>query len=572
MTAGDVNITVSDGGGAAVVVPQANVFVVMGCSSAGTVAQVVATRNPDTIRATFGYGPLVEAAALLCLRGGTVLCMRATSNTAGLITGSGGSAKVITGATVATPSVITSVAHGFTTGQVVVVASVGGTTTVNGTWVITVLTADTFSLNGSTGTGAYTSGGTATATGATFVGTGTSVITLTGAPYDDCYVKVVVIAGGTIGTTGITFKWSLDAGRNYSPTISLGTANTYALVNTNVVLNFAAGTLVAADVFTFGTTAPAWNDAGISACETALGLSAYAITGWGGQLVAGIGAGTDATAIEGYLDTFATNDIFTRLIMSARDASPPIAYGGTAETDAAWVASIQTSFSAVSAKRVGPGGGFYNTPSAYPILGTIFTYRRPLAWSWAARQVQIAAQTHAGRVSDGALATITLDPINDPLDGFVYHDERSNPGLTGARFCAAKTRIRKPGIFIDQPGLMSPLGSVFTIWPFGAVMDIGCTILVEESTELINSDIRLNANGTIHETEAKTIETTILAAINDNMTAVGMLSQAGPGNSGAVVTVDRTNNVRTQKAVNIALTLYGRGYIFTVNATIGFAS
>lgn len=71
----------------------------------------------------------------------------------------------ITGATNAAPIVITSTAHGLTTGTVVTIASVGGNTAANGTWPITVLTANTFSLNNSTGNASYTSGGTWTVQG-----------------------------------------------------------------------------------------------------------------------------------------------------------------------------------------------------------------------------------------------------------------------------------------------------------------------------------------------------------------------------------------------------------------------
>jgi hypothetical protein len=79
---------------------------------------------------------------------------------------------VITGATNATPIVITDVAHGLSSGDTVSVFSVGGNTGANSTsanpiWYVTVLTADTFALysdvarvTGVAGTGAYTSGGT----------------------------------------------------------------------------------------------------------------------------------------------------------------------------------------------------------------------------------------------------------------------------------------------------------------------------------------------------------------------------------------------------------------------------
>jgi hypothetical protein len=66
----------------------------------------------------------------------------------------------VTGATNATPIVITSAAHGLQTGTRVTVASVGGNTAANGDWTITRVGADTFSLDTSVGNGSYTSGGT----------------------------------------------------------------------------------------------------------------------------------------------------------------------------------------------------------------------------------------------------------------------------------------------------------------------------------------------------------------------------------------------------------------------------
>ena len=73
----------------------------------------------------------------------------------------------ITGATNATPIVITAVAHGRSTGDSVFIYGVLGNIAANGSWTITKLTDDTFSLDNSvgdidatTGNGAYTSGGT----------------------------------------------------------------------------------------------------------------------------------------------------------------------------------------------------------------------------------------------------------------------------------------------------------------------------------------------------------------------------------------------------------------------------
>lgn len=72
----------------------------------------------------------------------------------------GPSGGAIANASNAMPIVITSNGHGLTTGTQVTISGVGGNNNANGTWIVTVLDANTFSLNGSTGSGIYTSGGT----------------------------------------------------------------------------------------------------------------------------------------------------------------------------------------------------------------------------------------------------------------------------------------------------------------------------------------------------------------------------------------------------------------------------
>jgi hypothetical protein len=66
----------------------------------------------------------------------------------------------ITGASNASPIVITSPAHGLSTGANVTISGVLGNVAANGSWTVTVIDPNTFSLNGSAGSGAWTSGGT----------------------------------------------------------------------------------------------------------------------------------------------------------------------------------------------------------------------------------------------------------------------------------------------------------------------------------------------------------------------------------------------------------------------------
>jgi hypothetical protein len=65
----------------------------------------------------------------------------------------------ITNATNATPIVITSAGHGLSTSDYVRIVEVEGNTAANGDWQVTVLSVDTYSLGGSVGNGAYTTGG-----------------------------------------------------------------------------------------------------------------------------------------------------------------------------------------------------------------------------------------------------------------------------------------------------------------------------------------------------------------------------------------------------------------------------
>ncbi len=65
----------------------------------------------------------------------------------------------LTGATNASPIVITSANHGFLAGDFVTIQNVGGNTAANGVWLVKNPTTNTLELTGTIGSGSYTSGG-----------------------------------------------------------------------------------------------------------------------------------------------------------------------------------------------------------------------------------------------------------------------------------------------------------------------------------------------------------------------------------------------------------------------------
>jgi len=84
-----------------------------------------------------------------------------------------------------------------------------------------------------TTTGAY---GTIDATGVT----GTAVVTNDASvhPYGTYQAQLRALNNITIGTTGGLIQWSLDGGNSWSTTVSLGTASTYTIPNSNVKFVF----------------------------------------------------------------------------------------------------------------------------------------------------------------------------------------------------------------------------------------------------------------------------------------------------------------------------------------------
>lgn len=99
---------------------------------------------------------------------GRILVLRSTANSAFnsgvyLITGFEAlnlSVNTVSGNGVSPIQITTAAANNLTTGQTVTIASVGGNTAANGTFTITVVNNTTFTLNGTTGNGNYTTGGT----------------------------------------------------------------------------------------------------------------------------------------------------------------------------------------------------------------------------------------------------------------------------------------------------------------------------------------------------------------------------------------------------------------------------
>jgi hypothetical protein len=504
-----VTITVQDNGAsAALSVPLTNIQLVVGCGIASAVVnQPYATTNPSSLQTQYLGGPIVEAAGLIAQAGNVALCI---------------SCPIVTK-------------------------------------------------------------GTAYAVQATVPGGSTSTITTsldaTNGAWDWYYVKIKCLTGGTIGVTGIVIQISLDAGRNYGSPISLGTANTLylgagslatpAIGGTGISLSFGAGTLVANDSWQFGTVGPQWNDAGLQAAIAAYFASQYAVAGVGSVHIVGpcVG-GSDIATIQTSLQAGTNGFVYQRAIVELQDVFAPTAWGGSGQTEAAWITNLALFTAGNTAQpRVCADAGWYNTPSPFAnFAGGLPAYRRPLAWSHAVRRTQIPLQRRAARVKDGPYSTIVVNPASDPTDGFVYHNERAVPGLNAANLGSALTWPKKgQGFYQCQEPLLCAPGSQFVELVIGNVLDVACDIGYAAGVNEVSDDLLTQANGTLDPVALAQFQGDIQVALNQGMVQNALVSLV-------TAVVSSTQNVETTGIIPVVISVLPRGYANAITETINLAT
>lgn len=156
-----------------------------------------------------------------------------------LITNTVNSAKAITGATNATPINITAVAHGYATGDKVVIKGVTGNTAANNTyanpyWTVTVTGVDNYTLDSSVGNAAYVAGGTSDKIARHWLRVGDEVtinsVTLTVATLPTAYTFTVAGDYSAYTTWARKTPWN-TSGMTKRVYRTTGTTGTWELVN-----------------------------------------------------------------------------------------------------------------------------------------------------------------------------------------------------------------------------------------------------------------------------------------------------------------------------------------------------
>lgn len=367
-----------------------------------------------------------------------------------------------------------------------------------------------------------------------FAGTGTSVITVDDvgtAPNDDLDFAFRVVAGGTIGVAGITFQWSTDGGRTYSPITALGVAALFVFPESGgVQIDFAAGTLVAGDLCTFRGTAPSWNSAEINSALVALFATQAK---WKIAHIIGPLDGTTFDVIDPLFSGGLANG-------KARSWIGHFRMEDEGETAAAYKAAADA---ALSSKATVFGCIAYGASKLSSAV-TGRSFRRPSSFAFAAREISIEEHENSAKVNLGPLPGVSIVDANGNPD---EHNEENTPGADESRFVTLRTWGDDfEGVYITRARLFSPSGSDYDLHTKRRVINIAHEVLRPYFIRRLHEDLVVDKKtGFIREEEAVEMERGAVSALQTALTSK-------PKASAVSVTISRTDALLTSKTISVS--------------------
>ena len=223
----------------------------------------------------------------------------------------------------------------------------------------------------------------------TSVGTGTSVATAgVSSPFDSYSVWIEFVSGGTIGVTGITYRYSLDGGKTKSAIQALGVATSLTIPRSGVSVALAAGTIVAGRTLTFTTTQAKSTSSDLVAAYEALRVTS---SPWDCVI-----AETDADAaiisgMDSWLAGLESAGKFRCGFLNTRRK-------GSAESESAYATALAAITGAGTSIRVvvgADGGQFVSGARGLSLF-------RPTSWGVAARAMLVDISVEPAYVADTA--------------------------------------------------------------------------------------------------------------------------------------------------------------------------
>jgi hypothetical protein len=180
--------------------------------------------------------------------------------------------------------------------------------------------------------------------------------------------------------------------------------------------------------------------------------------------------------------------------------------------------------------------------------------RRPFSIPYAARTMLIDDSQDAAAKSLGALPGVFL---STPAGATVYHDERRYPGLDALGFTCARTwgsRPLSPGAYVCNPRLLSGAGSDYRYFQLSAIVNRIIESAFSSVEPKLSSSVLLNANGTIREDVATSIEGAVESELRTRYSDAGRCS-------GIRFRLSRTDNVLSTDTLSFAVQVQPLAYV-----------
>lgn len=579
-------VTVQEGGLGLVATPSEDVHLVMGCSSKGTTLSSFGVTTIERLKADYGCGPAVKSAAYSIGKtaASVVFCRLPSVARAAQINGltiSGAQTVTLTGTPTDGYDVSIVCTDAGTVGgsapkfkwskdggeTYTAPATLSGTTlALTGTGLTANFTdTNTFAANDSIiawTVPAAESLGPVTTTRANPGSPSTSAITFSGTPQDDYEIVWIVDVGGTIGTAGIAYRYSLDGGRSYSTKRSLGTATSVALNDgdeaSGVTVELGAGTLVTNDTATGNAFGPTWSAANaLTAIDNLLNTT----LSWRFAHFVGWKSKADIASVASKLADIAAGGAakHTFGLFSARPR-------GSFEKESNWESRLIAEFATLADVRTGCGAG--RARITCPVTGR--QDRRTCLLPIVARLVSKTLQVDPGRRLDGPLGS-DVD-LYDTKAQRVEHDARLSEVLHGARFLTLRTYADRAGVFCTRGNLMSAENSDFNRIANRAVMDLAATVFHAVMLEQLENHLAVNpavggapgaTPGALREPDCRKIDREIESALEARLVSHGFVSAVQ-------VRVSRTDPFLSTGKLSAKVRVTPLGYVDGFDGDIAF--
>lgn len=341
----------------------------------------------------------------------------------------------------------------------------------------------------------------------TKTGTGTSAITAGGgAPNDDYGVLVQWLNGGTIGVAGITYRFSLDNGNNWSGTLALGTGSTLGPLNvpdvnlsSGVSFALGAGTIVTGDSLVCFTTRPQMQSSDLISALQGLFITKAP---WDNVLIDVDATPTLVADVDTWINSLEGGGRYKFAWMNTRKRLFPLP---TAESEATFATAMGTLLTNTSTINVdvGTDGGYL--PS--PITGLVMP--RTVSLAIATRKMSYGLGVDPALTGNPPIPGFTIDDANgNPL----WHDEDIYPGLDALRLSTFRTVPGKQGVYITNANILSASGSSYVYDQHATCMNAACQAAFAQLSNELSKGVQKQppdpTSGKIYilESEAESIE------------------------------------------------------------------